>query len=104
VIAVVFTRGPAWDDARPIREQDGVDGHIAWVQAHRDDGTEIIEAGPFHDSESPIVDNLVGLCLLALDDVEEARALVEEDPAVQTGAYAFRLYPWGDVALRRPAS
>jgi uncharacterized protein YciI len=101
VIAVVFRRGPAWDAERPIVEQAGLDGHLRWVRRHRDEAGPIIQAGPFHDPATRIDDDLVGLCLLDLESLDEARELVEQDPVVRTGAYGYRLYPWGGKSLHR---
>jgi hypothetical protein len=43
--AVRLVHGPGWDPARPIRQQDGWDGHAAFMDGLVDDGF-IILGGP----------------------------------------------------------
>ena len=100
VVAVIFLRGRRWDETRKLSEQDGLDGHIEFIRRHRDAGV-VIQAGPLHEPDTYVTDDLVGLALLSTDSLDEARALIDSDPVVQTGAYAYRLYEWGGPALRR---
>lgn len=90
----MFFRGAAWDETKRLRDQPGLDGHIDFIRRFRDRGV-VIEAGPLHDPESYVSDPLVGLALLDMDSLEEARALIENDPVVETGAYTYRVYEWG---------
>jgi uncharacterized protein YciI len=94
LIAVVFTRGVNWDDSRPLSEQAGLEGHINFIRTSRDDGV-VIQGGPFHDIDSQVRDELVGLALLDLDSIGDARALIDTDPIVANGVYGYRLYSWG---------
>jgi uncharacterized protein YciI len=100
VIAVLFSKGAAWDETRALADQDGLDGHIAFIRRHRDEGV-VVDGGPFHEAGSLVADDLVGLALLDLDSLERARDLIESDPVVQTGAFAYRLLPWDVPPLRR---
>ena len=61
----------------------------------------MIEGAPFHDPSGRVSDDLVGLALLEMDSVEEARQLIETDPVVRSGAFGYRLYPWWGAVLRR---
>jgi uncharacterized protein YciI len=61
----------------------------------------VIEGAPFHDPEARVTDDLVGLALLSTESLEDARRLIEADPAVRSGAFAYRLYPWWDASLQR---
>ena len=99
VIAVIFVRGERWDSSRKLGDQDGLDGHVEFIRGNRDLGV-VIEGAPFHDPDTRVTDDLVGLALLSTDSLEEARRLVETDPIVRSGAFAYRLYPWWDAALR----
>jgi len=103
VIAALFVRGPGWDDTQPtIVAQEAFPGHLVWVGEHRDglDG-KVVEVAPFHDPELPFDDELVGMALLDVESIEEARAVVELDPLVKSGAFAYRLYEWRGETLRR---
>lgn len=52
-------------------------------------------AGPFMDGG-----NYAGVYIFAVSKVEEAKALVETDPAVKAGVFAFEMHPWyGSAAL-----
>jgi uncharacterized protein YciI len=103
VIAALFYRGPAWDDAIGIVGQTGFGGHLEWVERYRDseDGP-IVETAPFHDPTIPVTDELFGLGLLDVESEDAARAVVDEDPLVQAGVLTYRLYTWrGGEGLRR---
>lgn len=100
VIAVLFTRGESWDASRILAEQEGIDGHIAFVRRTRDEGV-IVDGGPFHDPAGLVADELVGLALLNVDSLETARDLIATDPVVKTGAFGYRLYAWDVPPLRR---
>jgi uncharacterized protein YciI len=50
---------------------------------------KLLLAGPFLDDT-----DLRGICLYAVETVEEARALGESDPAVQAGRLRFEYHPW----------
>jgi hypothetical protein len=105
MIAVIFTRGEGWVSGRPIVEQPGLDGHVAFIRDGRTRGL-VIEGGPLHDATTEPDDDLVGLALLTTSSIEEARDYIETDPVVQSRAYAYRLYAWRDVEPLRvsPAS
>ena len=46
--AVILEHGPAWDDARGLREQDGWEEHAAFMDQLVDDGV-ILLGGPLSD-------------------------------------------------------
>lgn len=102
MIAALFSRGPSWDDSQPIVGQKAFPGHLEWVGEHRDGpAAKVVEVAPFHDPELPFDDELVGLALLDVESVEAARAVVELDPLVGSGAFEYRLYEWRGGPLRR---
>ena len=102
MIAAIFFRGPAWDDAGGIVGQSGFAGHLEWVERYRDRaGGPIIETAPFHDPRSPVEDELFGLGLLDVESIQAARAVVDDDPVVRAGVLTYRLYEWGGEPLRR---
>jgi hypothetical protein len=98
VIAVIFVPGVSGDPARKLEDQDGLDGHIKFIRRNRLLG-RIIEGAPFHDPGTQVADDLIGRALLAIDCVEDARRLIETEPAVQSGAFSYRLYPRWEAAL-----
>ena len=61
----------------------------------------MIQGGPFHDLDAHVSDDLIGLALLDLESLDEARELIDTDPVVQTGVYGYRVYSWGGPPLRR---
>jgi len=69
-------------------------GHLAHIRRMADEG-HLVLAGPLLDAP-----DLRGLFILATDDLDEARALVSLDPAVQAGRLTIRLERWyGSAAL-----
>jgi uncharacterized protein YciI len=70
--AVIQVRGPAWDPARSMREQDGWDAHAAFMDGLEAEGF-IVLGGPLGDGER---------VLLVIDAASEAdvRARLAQDP------------------------
>jgi hypothetical protein len=72
MFAVVLEHGPAWDDARGLREQDGWDEHAAFMDALVDDGLVVL-GGPLGDGRR-------ALLAVAADDEGAIRARLAPDP------------------------
>jgi uncharacterized protein len=81
-------RGPKWTpgdtpEARKLQEE-----HMANIRRMGEAGKLVI-AGPFTDNG-----DLRGLYVFRAATPEEAKALVESDPAVKAGHLRFELHPW----------
>src|SRR4051812_23149627 len=72
MFAVVLEHGPAWDDTRGLREQDGWDEHAAFMDALVDDGF-IVLGGPLGDGRRV-------LFAVAAADEAAIRARLAPDP------------------------
>jgi hypothetical protein len=85
--AVTMVHGPRWDPARPIREQDGWDGHAAFMDELVEDGFVII-GGPVGQGER---------ALLAVEapGEREIRARLRDDPWGPAGLlHIGAVEPW----------
>ncbi|MDX2134151.1 MAG: YciI family protein [Saprospiraceae bacterium] len=85
----------------PNRSQDSVEA-ARLQRAHLDNITrmanmgKLLVAGPFLDD-----DDVRGIYVFDVATVEEARALTETDPAIQSGRLVMELHPWyGPAALK----
>jgi uncharacterized protein len=65
-----------------------MDDHLENFWSMRQAGT-LVMAGPTMDSTTR-----VGVLVMAMDSVEKAKALLEQDPTVKAGRAAVELYPW----------
>ena len=98
--AVRLVHGPGWDPARPIRQQDGWDGHAAFMDGLVDDGFVIL-GGPIGDRQR---------VLLTIEAVDEPaiRARLAADPWVVMGLLEIgAVEPWAlwlDGRPGQPAS
>lgn len=88
--------------AGPNRSQDSTEAaelqraHMENINRMAEEGTLLL-AGPFLDGGA-----LRGVYVFDVESVEEARALTETDPAIQTGRLEMELHPWyGPAALRK---
>lgn len=70
--AVTLVHGPFWDASRPIREQDGWDGHAAFMDGLVDEGFLIV-GGPLGAGDRT-------LHLIEAEDELQIRARFGEDP------------------------
>jgi uncharacterized protein YciI len=70
-------------------------GHMSNIGRLADEG-KLAMAGPFADPER----KYRGLFILAVDKVEDARALAETDPAIKAGIFVVEYLPWfGSASL-----
>ena len=63
-------------------------GHMANIEQMEKDG-KLCLAGPFADNG-----DWRGLFILDVKTLEEAKALVDKDPAVQAGRLKYQIHPW----------
>src|ERR1700682_5576838 len=87
-VAGFFHKGPNWtaeqtDETRRIQA-----GHLANFQKLAEAG-KLIVAGPFGDNG-----DLRGMLIFKLNSVDEARALMDADPALKAGRLPLDLHPW----------
>jgi uncharacterized protein YciI len=95
---VFLRRGPAWTSAVTPETRAVSAGHMANIQAMTKAG-KLLVAGPFADQEGERA--LAGIFILKVATTEEAKALVETDPAVQAGRFVYEIAPWyGPTTLR----
>lgn len=87
--------------AGPNQDQDSTTAaelqraHMNNINRMAEEG-QLLLAGPFLDGGP-----LRGIYVFDVETVEEARALTETDPAVQTGRLEMELHPWyGPAALK----
>jgi len=94
VFAVIYDRGPAWVEGKPILEQPTIPGHI---QHHRNLGEKRIAAAPF----TPLPEDMsVGMVVLLAHSQEQAQAWVDNDPAVKSKVMTARLRRWHLESLK----
>jgi uncharacterized protein YciI len=88
--------GPAWDSAKPPPEQQHFRAHSANLRRLRDEGRLVLGAR-YGDK---------GFMVLAAATLDEARAMIEADPAVRDKVFVYELHPFnvfygGSVEARR---
>jgi len=81
-------RGPNWTPEKTAETKKLQEGHMANINRMAETG-KLILAGPFSDST-----DLRGMFVFDLTDVEEAKAMAEQDPAVQAGRLVIDWHPW----------
>ena len=84
----LLSRGPKWTPEETPEVRKLMEGHMANIQKMAAAGKLVI-AGPFTDNG-----DLRGLYVFRAASMEEAKSLVESDPAVQAGRLRFELHPW----------
>ncbi|MCS7032896.1 MAG: YciI family protein [Phycisphaerae bacterium] len=88
--------GEAWRQAEARGEQPDLSRHREYSAELRRRG-KIVMAGPFADGSG-------GLIILRAESLEEAKSLLEKDPAVVEGVFTTELRPWlvqaGDLERR----
>jgi uncharacterized protein YciI len=80
--AVTFRTGRAWDAGKPAHEQAHFREHSANLRKLREQGSLVVGA---RYGET-------GLIVLLAPSEPAARAMIEQDPTVQNGVFAFELH------------
>ena len=81
-------RGARWTPGETPESRKLQEEHMANIRRMGEAGKLVI-AGPFTDDGE-----LRGLYVFRAASAEEARALVESDPAVKAGRLRFEIHPW----------
>jgi uncharacterized protein len=87
-VAGFFHRGPNWTAQETGETRRIQEGHLANFRKMAEAG-KLIVAGPFSDHG-----DLRGMLIFKLDSVDEARLLMDADPAVKSGRLTLDLHPW----------
>lgn len=92
-VVVLYRRGPAWEDTKPLGDQVWIREHLAYLTQLHEQGV-IGKAGPFWRFEEQVDGDLVGLVVHRENDPVRARALTDEDPAVRGGLMETEVRRW----------
>jgi uncharacterized protein YciI len=84
----LLRKGPKWTPEKNAYTKAIQEGHMANIQKMAATG-KLIVAGPFSDDG-----DLRGVFIFKMKSVEEAKAMVDEDPAVKAGRLVVELHPW----------
>ena len=84
----LLRKGPKWTADRTEETQRIQDGHMANIRKMAATG-KLVVAGPFTNDGS-----LRGVFIFQQTSLEEARAMVDQDPAVKSGRLVVDLLPW----------
>ena len=80
-------KGPKWTAESTAETKRIQEGHMAHLRRMGESG-KLIVAGPFMDNG-----DLRGMFIFIVS-LEEAKAIAEGDPAVQSGRLALEFHPW----------
>lgn len=87
---VLLKRGPAWTPEVTPATEELQKRHIGHLKKMFEDG-KLVLAGPFSDQVEPA---MRGGALYRVASAAEARALAEQDPAVQAGRLVVEVVTW----------
>jgi len=82
---VVYRPGPAWLSGKSVMEQP--------LKEHGKYMLSLYIKG-LMKLAGPLTDNAGGAVLLEVSDEAEAKAIVANDPAVQSGIFVYEMHPW----------
>ena len=87
VVGLLY-RGPKWTRESTAETQKIQEGHMANIRKMAAAG-KLAVAGPFADDG-----DLRGIFIFQNTTLDEARALADQDPAIQAGRLRLDLHPW----------
>jgi uncharacterized protein YciI len=95
---VFLRRGPAWTAEATPESRMLSAAHMANIERLIQSG-EMVVAGPFSNQSGE--EALAGMFILRTASIEEARGIVNSDPAVVAGRFVYEIVPWfGPKTLR----
>jgi uncharacterized protein len=80
-----YSRGPAWRDDVPMREQ-GLGPHGAYMHQLQEQG-RLFAGGGYASDDG-------GMAIVMCADLDEARAILAADPAITSGIFVAELRHW----------
>lgn len=87
-------RGPKWSPEATEENMRISEGHMAHIVRMAEEG-KLILSGPFiHPPDAPQEGILAGIFLFDVETLEEAQALCDADPGVQSGRFVIELLQW----------
>lgn len=87
LFAVTRSRGPAWDESRPMEEQCGWESHAAFMNALAQEGFVVL-GGPLDDTPDVLL-------VVRARDAAEIAARLAGDPWTASGLLRLaRAHPW----------
>lgn len=94
----LLRKGPAWQLETTPEVLENQKRHLALLQ-RLGNAVHLLIAGPVAEG-----DGLRGIVVFRADSLEEARALMADDPHLASGRLVLDLYPWTvpSEVLRRP--
>ena len=81
-----YSRGPAWDPTKPLLEQPLLEPHVGYMMGLMEKGV-LLYGGPYTDDTG-------GMAVVRVANLDEARTIAENDPAVRSGLFVFVLKAW----------
>ena len=84
----LLKRGPNATPGVTPESQRLQEGHMANIRKMADTG-KLVVAGPFSDNG-----DLRGVLIFQNTSMEEAKAMVDQDPAIKAGRLVVELHPW----------
>jgi uncharacterized protein YciI len=85
---VLLRAGPKWTPEQTEATEKIQEGHMANIRRMAAAG-QLVVAGPFLDDG-----DLRGIFIFKVATLEEAKALLDSDPAVQAGRLTGEIHPW----------
>ncbi len=95
LFAIEIRVGPKWDASKPPQDQAYFREHSTHLRRLRESGSLVMGAR-YSDK---------GLVVVAAGNLAEARALMDQDPSIAAGTFAFDVHPFnvfypGELKLR----
>jgi hypothetical protein len=87
---IIYSQGPNWRDEVSLHDQPSIPEHAVYGQQHQH---LIVLAGPFTDGSG-------GAVVIDVESEQEARAFVDQDPAVLSGVFSYQIKQWSTVISR----
>ncbi|MBK9125617.1 MAG: hypothetical protein IPM16_21165 [Chloroflexi bacterium] len=82
----IYTKGPIWSPESTPQTEETQRAHLAYNGTLAENGTYKI-VGPFYEPPDP----WRGMLLIKANSLDQARALVDGDPAVQSGRLRYEI-------------
>lgn len=91
-VLVIYRQGPAWPQGKSVSDLPLKD-HWSYMLG--------LYAKGLMKQAGPLTDNTGGAVVLEVSSEAEAKAIVDDDPAVKAGIFVHELHPWAPVTWEK---